>query len=163
MAPRFEVITSRKRFAEIKPNWDALWRRCKADVFRTHAWIATWLESSRGSVTPRIAVAWQGDDIVAAIPLVVRRGFGLRTLEWPALSVSDYCDALALPEAVSHLSQLWTAVWQVGRFDLVNLDAGETGRSRAAIARSGRDGSRCSQAPRSPGAVLRDRLRVAQQ
>ncbi|MGC1407980.1 MAG: GNAT family N-acetyltransferase [Acetobacteraceae bacterium] len=58
---------------------------------------------------------------MAAIPLVVRRGFGLRTLEWPALSVSDYCDALALPEAVSNLSQLWTAVWQVGRFDLVNL------------------------------------------
>jgi CelD/BcsL family acetyltransferase involved in cellulose biosynthesis len=121
MAPRIEVITCLKRFAEIKPNWDALWRRCKADVFCNHAWIATWLESSHGLAAPRIAVAWDGDDILAAIPLVVCRRFGFRTLEWPAQSMSDYCDALAMPEAVPHLSQLWIAVWQAGRFDLVNL------------------------------------------
>ena len=160
MAPRIEVITCRKRFAEIKPNWDALWRRCKADVFQNHAWIATWLDSSHGFATPRIAVAWHGHDILAAIPLAVRRRFGFRTLEWSAQSLSDYCDALAMPEAVSHLSQLWTAVWQVWPVRLGQSDAGETGRSRAAIARSGRDGSRNSQAPRSAGAVLRDRLRL---
>ncbi len=121
MAPRIEVITCRQRFAEIKPNWDALWRRCEADVFRNHTWISTWLESCHGLAAPRIAVAWHGEDIVAAIPLVVRRRFGFRTLEWSAQSVSDYCDALAMPEAVSHLSQLWSAVWQAGRFDLANL------------------------------------------
>ena len=121
MAPRVEVITCRKRFAEIKPNWDALWRRCNGDVFQNHAWIATWLDSSHGFATPRIAVAWHGHDILAAIPLVVRRRFGFRTLEWSAQSVSDYCDALAMPEAISQLSQLWIAVWQAGRFDLANL------------------------------------------
>ncbi len=44
MAPQIEVITRRERFAEIKPHWDALWRRCAADVFQTHTWIATWLD-----------------------------------------------------------------------------------------------------------------------
>ena len=76
---------------------------------------------SHGFATPRIAVAWHGHDILAAIPLVVRRRFGFRTLEWSAQSVSDYCDALAMPEAISQLSQLWIAVWQAGRFDLANL------------------------------------------
>src|ERR1700733_75583 len=121
MAPRIEVITCRKRFAEIKPNWDELWRRCKADVFQNHTWIGTWLDSSHEFAAPRIAVAWHGHDILAALPFAVRRRFGFRTLEWSAQSLSDYCDALAMPEAVSHLSQLWTAVWQSGRFDLVNL------------------------------------------
>ena len=121
MAPRIEVITCRKRFAEIKPNWDELWRRCKADVFQNHTWIGTWLDSSHEFAAPRIAVAWHGHDILAALPFAVRRQFGFRTLEWSAQSLSDYCDALAMPEAVSHLSQLWTAVWQSGRFDLVNL------------------------------------------
>ena len=81
-----------------------------------HGWI-----HPDGFATPRIAVAWHGHDILAAIPLVVRRRFGFRTLEWSAQSVSDYCDALAMPEAISQLSQLWIAVWQAGRFDLANL------------------------------------------
>ncbi len=95
MAPRIEIITERERFAEIQPHWDALWRRCKADVFQSHAWIAAWLEASGGDTATRIAVSWHGDDMLAAMPLTVQRRFGLRMLEWSAQSLSDYCDALA--------------------------------------------------------------------
>jgi CelD/BcsL family acetyltransferase involved in cellulose biosynthesis len=121
MTPRIEVITCRKRFREISQHWDALWLRCKADVFQNHSWIATWLEASLGHAAPQIAVAWDGDNIMAAIPLTVRRRSGLRMLEWSAQLVSDYCDALATPEGISHLPQLWIAAWQAGHFDLVNL------------------------------------------
>ena len=70
---------------------------------------------------PRIAVAWHGGGMLAAIPLTVRRRFGFRTLEWAAQSLSDYCDALAIPETASQLPLLWEAVWQAGGFTLVNL------------------------------------------
>lgn len=121
MAPRIELITERERFAEIQPHWDSLWRRCKADVFQSHAWIAAWLEAFGRDRATRIAVLWHGDDMLAAMPLTVQRRFGLRMLEWSAQSLSDYCDALATPDAASHLPLLWNAVWQAGGFDLVNI------------------------------------------
>ncbi len=121
MAPRIEIITERERFAEIQPQWDALWRCCKADVFQNHAWIAAWLEASGEYKATRIAVAWQGHDILAAMPLSIRQRFGLRILEWSAQSLSDYCDALATPDAVSYLPLLWHEVWQAGGFDMVNI------------------------------------------
>jgi CelD/BcsL family acetyltransferase involved in cellulose biosynthesis len=121
MAPRIEIITERGRFAEIQPQWDALWRCCKADVFQNHAWIAAWLEASGEYKATRIAVAWQGHDILAAMPLSIRQRFGLRILEWSAQSLSDYCDTLATPDAVSYLPLLWHEVWQAGGFDMANL------------------------------------------
>jgi CelD/BcsL family acetyltransferase involved in cellulose biosynthesis len=121
MAPRIEIITERGRFAEIQPQWDALWRCCKADVFQNHAWIAAWLEASGEYKATRIAVAWQGHDILAAMPLSIRQRFGLRILEWSAQSLSDYCDTLATPDAVSYLPLLWHEVWQAGGFDMVNI------------------------------------------
>ena len=121
MAPRIELITHIDRFGEIKPDWDALWQRCDAHVFQTHAWIEGWFRASLGYATPRVAVAWRDGEILAALPLAVQRRFGLRTLEWSAQTLSDYCDALATPEAASQLPVLWEAVCEAGGFALVNL------------------------------------------
>jgi CelD/BcsL family acetyltransferase involved in cellulose biosynthesis len=118
---RTELITRLDRFDEIRPQWNALWQRCEARVFQTHDWIATWLQASCGRATPRIAVAWRDDEIVAAVPLVIGRRFGLRTLEWAAQALSDYCDALATPATASLLPLLWQAVYDAGGFALVNL------------------------------------------
>jgi CelD/BcsL family acetyltransferase involved in cellulose biosynthesis len=122
MAPQVEIISQHARFAEIAPRWDALWRRCSADVFQSHSWIAAWLDVFSRDVRPCIAVAWQGEELVAAIPLAIRRRLGLRCLEWAAQSFSDYCDALAAADAISHLPELWNAVWRGGGFDLVKVE-----------------------------------------
>ncbi len=121
MAPQIEIITHPDRFGEIKPHWDALWRRCAADVFQTHAWIEAWLRACDGYATPRIAVAWRDGEILAAVPLAVRRRYGFRTLEWSAQAQSDYCDALATAETASQLPLLWEAVCEAGGFSVVNL------------------------------------------
>ena len=121
MASGIELITDLGRFAEIKPQWNALWRRCRARVFQTHEWIETWLQASRGYATPRIAVAWCDDELLAAVPLAIRRRFGLRTLEWAAQILSDYCDALATPGATLQLAPLWQAICEAGGFTFVNL------------------------------------------
>jgi CelD/BcsL family acetyltransferase involved in cellulose biosynthesis len=121
MAPHIELITHPDRFREIKPHWDALWQRCDAHVFQTHAWIEGWLRASHGYATPRIAVAWHDGEILAAFPLAIQRRFGLRILQWSAQTLSDYCDALATPEAASQLPVLWEAVCEAGGFALVNL------------------------------------------
>jgi CelD/BcsL family acetyltransferase involved in cellulose biosynthesis len=141
MAPRIELITHPDRFGEIKPHWDALWQRCGAHVFQTHAWIEGWLRASNGYAAPRVAVSWHGGEILAAFPLAVRRRFGFRTLEWSAQTLSDYCDALATPETASQLPVLWEAVCEAGGFTLVNLAQVSTG----AVVQPFLDGERTSR------------------
>jgi CelD/BcsL family acetyltransferase involved in cellulose biosynthesis len=121
MGPRIEVITRLDRFVEIRPQWDALWQRCRARIFQTHAWLGTWFQACGHDATPRIAVAWQDDVILAAVPLAIQRRFGFRTLEWAAQAPSDYCDALATPETTSHLALLWRTVCEAGGFTFVKL------------------------------------------
>lgn len=121
MSPQVEIISQQARFTEIAPQWDTLWRRCSGDVFQSHAWIAAWLVAFSTEVRPRIAIAWQDTELVAAIPLAIRRTFGLRCLEWAAQSLSDYSDALATADSVSHLPELWSAVWRLGGFDLAKV------------------------------------------
>jgi CelD/BcsL family acetyltransferase involved in cellulose biosynthesis len=121
MGPRIELITRLERFVEIKPQWDALWRRCRARIFQTHAWIETWLQACGRQAAPRIAVAWQDDEILAAVPLAIQRRLGFRTLEWAAQAPSDYCDALATPEAAPHLPLLWQTICEAGGFTFVKL------------------------------------------
>jgi CelD/BcsL family acetyltransferase involved in cellulose biosynthesis len=120
MDPRIELITCLDRFNEIRPQWDALWRRCRGRVFQAHPWISTWLAHD-GSAKPYITVAWQNEEILAAIPLVIRRRSGVRTLEWAAQVLSDYCDALATADTASLLPSLWRSVWDAGSFALLNL------------------------------------------
>ena len=121
MSLQIEIVTSRQRFQAVKPSWDALWTRVGGDVFRWHGWISTWLEGCGSSFVPHIALAWQGNELVAALPLVVRHRWGLRTLEWCAQALSDYCDALVLPEHVADLPQVWNAATQARGFDVLNL------------------------------------------
>jgi CelD/BcsL family acetyltransferase involved in cellulose biosynthesis len=121
MGPRIELITRLDRFVEIRPQWDALWQRCHARVFQTHVWIETWFQACGRQATPRIAVAWHDDAILAAVPLAIQRRFGFRTLEWAAQAPSDYCDALATPETASRLPLLWQTICDAGRCTFVKL------------------------------------------
>jgi CelD/BcsL family acetyltransferase involved in cellulose biosynthesis len=121
MALEVEIISQQARFIELAPQWDELWRRCDGEIFQSHAWIAAWLGIYHKNIRLRIAVAWQGTELVAVVPLVIRRKLGLRRLEWAAQSLSDYCDVLATPDAAPYLRDLWDAVWRLGGFDLVNV------------------------------------------
>ena len=121
MALRVEIVSQQARFIELAPHWDELWRQCNGEIFQSHAWIAAWLRAYRAKVRLRIAVAWQGTELVAAVPLVIRRKLGLHRLEWAAQSLSDYCDVLATPDAAPYLRDLWSAIWRLGGFDVVNV------------------------------------------
>jgi len=115
---RVEVVCDAARFQAVEAAWLALWRRSEADVFQHPGWIAAWWQGCGGSYRLRIGLAWQGEELVAALPLAVRSWRGLRLLEWAAQSFSDYCDVVGSPAA---LEELWAAVAAVGGFDVVRL------------------------------------------
>ena len=95
MNETIELITTRERLAALDVPWRLLCESTGADVFQSHAWITAWSNSTAGRGDRlRIAVAWRGDELVAALPLVIRPGFLLRSLEWASEYLADYCDAL---------------------------------------------------------------------
>ena len=118
MSIKCELVRDRKRFDALAPAWQTLWRKVDASIFQSHAWISACLADHDRL---NIALAWHGDELLAVLPLVVRRRAGVRMLEWAAQSYSDYCDAIVRPEADVLLELLWRRVRRAGGFDVVWL------------------------------------------
>ena len=120
-----EILTSAEQLKAVGPAWNALWHRTGADIFQRFEWISTWAEqvSSRRDISLLIAVAWHADRLVAVIPCSVRRRHGVRSLEWAADTLTDYCDALVEPSPQGRQAQLecWDRLQRAGAFDLVLL------------------------------------------
>ena len=124
MNATIELITTRERLAALVVPWRLLSESTAASVFQSHEWISAWSNSTASSgVRLRIAVAWRGDVLVAALPLVIRSDVLLRSLEWASQDLADYCDVLAVPDCDARLFQaLWHAIKMAGGFDVVRLN-----------------------------------------
>jgi CelD/BcsL family acetyltransferase involved in cellulose biosynthesis len=120
-----EIATTPTRVVELRAPWHSLWERGGAEVFQRHEWISGWVRglSGRTDTRPMIGLAWEGDRLVAVLPCAVRRRDGLRTLEWAAQELTDYCDALVDPAVPgpATLERVWGALHSSGGFDLVHL------------------------------------------
>ncbi len=125
MTVRIEVITDLARFQEIALPWQGLWQRSGGYIFQTHDWLSGWIASSgdRKDVRLLVAVAWDADRLVGAMPCAVHRRTGLRLLQWAAQRFSDYCDCLVdqsyRPAEI--VAKLWDGVRRSGGFDLISL------------------------------------------
>jgi CelD/BcsL family acetyltransferase involved in cellulose biosynthesis len=120
-----EIVTAPTRLGALRQPWQLLWERGGIEVFQRHEWIAGWTRglAGRSDIRPLIGLAWDGDRLLAVLPCAVRRRDGLRTLEWAAQELSDYCDALVDPEidGPATLERIWDAMHSNGGFDLVHL------------------------------------------
>jgi CelD/BcsL family acetyltransferase involved in cellulose biosynthesis len=56
-------------FAALEGAWPALEQ---PHPFADHAWLSAWYAAFADGATPRLAVAWRGDELAAAFPLVAR-------------------------------------------------------------------------------------------
>ena len=122
---KIELVRDAKRFVDVREAWQALWTRSGAYIFQHHDWILGWLTGSRDrkDIRLHIALAWDGDRIVGAMPCSVHRRTGLRMLTWAAQIFSDYCDCLLDPgyDKPQLLRSLWTSLQEAGGFDLISL------------------------------------------
>jgi len=121
----FEVVQSAARLAEIGPAWSELWRQTDGLIFQSHAWISAWWHTvpDRDTRTLRIGLVWNGERLLAVLPLAISRRKGLLMLEWAANAHSDYEDVLAAPDCPPEaLHRLWAQLSAAGGFDLVRLN-----------------------------------------
>lgn len=120
---RIEIITDGNRLKQVGPDWHTLWQQSQAGVFQAHCWISAWWHEFQDHQL-RIACAWEGDNLVAVMPLCIQRWHGIRILEWAAQPFSDYCDVIYASEAIS-LETIWSVMWPaveaVGGYDLVRM------------------------------------------
>jgi len=118
---RLEIVESSERLAAIETQWTRLWSDCDALIFQSHSWISAWVRTAdnSGQLALRIGLVWNGDRLVAVVPLAIARRKGLRFLEWAAVAYTDYGDVLRAPECPdAALDRLWAMICDTGGFDL---------------------------------------------
>ncbi|MES5820989.1 GNAT family N-acetyltransferase [Streptomyces sp. RG80] len=94
MTYRTELVTDESVFAALAPDWGRLYGRCSpATPFQSHAWLHSWWLSYGRPGRLRVLVVRDGDDLVAAAPLMrVRRP--VPSLVPLGGAISDYGDVL---------------------------------------------------------------------
>lgn len=122
---RLEVVSDRQRFHELQAAWQELWLRSRSHIFQHHGWLSAWIEGvpARKELRLRVALAWDDEQLVGAMPFVVQRRTGVRMLTWMAQLFNDYCDCLLDPahNSTALLDALWGKTQQSGGFDIINL------------------------------------------
>lgn len=122
---RLEIVRSADRLAAVEAQWMQLWHRTDGLIFQSHAWVSAWWSTvaDRDQRALRVGLVWNGDRLVAVIPLAIGKRKGLRFLEWAASSYTDYGDILVAPEcSLSALQDLWAQLCDAGGFDLAFLN-----------------------------------------
>ncbi len=79
MALRLDTITTEDAFASMAQGWDGLVRAMpRPSPFMLHGWLLQWWRHHGNGAALTVHVAHRDDNLVAALPLFVRRGLGGR-------------------------------------------------------------------------------------
>lgn len=122
---RLEIVKSPDRLAAIGAQWMQLWQECDGLIFQSHEWICAWVKTASRPerIALRIGLAWNGDRLIAVVPLAVTRRKGLRFLEWAAVAHSDYGDVLCAPECSdATLDAIWAVISEAGGYDIAFIN-----------------------------------------
>jgi CelD/BcsL family acetyltransferase involved in cellulose biosynthesis len=117
-----ETISSTAGLEALEAQWDGLVRAMpRPSPFLLHGWLAEWWRHYGDGLELAVHVVRRGDELVAALPLVVKRRLGLRVASFmggrlavlPDLLLAPDADASAAAPLVEHLTS--------GSFDVVDF------------------------------------------
>ena len=92
------TLGSESELAEYGGEWDDLVRAMpRPSPFLLQGWLLEWWRHFRGERTLAVHVALRDGALVGALPLVVKRRFGLRVAEFPGDEQFPLCDVLLAP------------------------------------------------------------------
>jgi CelD/BcsL family acetyltransferase involved in cellulose biosynthesis len=95
-----ETISSLDGFEALSGEWDELVRAMpRPSPFLLHAWLAEWWRHYGDGLELAVRVARRGDELVAALPLVIRRRAGLRVASFMGGRLSVLPDLLLARDA----------------------------------------------------------------
>jgi CelD/BcsL family acetyltransferase involved in cellulose biosynthesis len=93
-----ETVSSESDFARLAGSWDELVRAMpRPSPFLLHAWLLEWWRHYGHDSDLAVQVAYRGDRLVGALPLIVRRRLGLRVTEFVGGTWAILADVLVAP------------------------------------------------------------------
>ncbi|MDR3687323.1 MAG: GNAT family N-acetyltransferase [Coriobacteriia bacterium] len=144
---RFEWVTDTARFMQLRDDWDAFGASAIHTVFLTFDWLSTWLEELAPLVELHVLTAWDGDRLVAALPLCADPAQD-RGRRWTFMGVGtltpNHLDIIAEPDgldtALAHFAARLLeerANWDVLEFDKIPADSSTVDALQNAFAEAG--------------------------
>lgn len=119
-----KVIEDAASLSALAEAWHGLQPSIR-NPFQELGWYAAWVRTigTTGGRRLKCVTLWDGDRLVAALPLTLRRYKGIRLLEWIGARVTDYCDAIVAPgvDAERALDLLWRNLNRRVGFDVLRL------------------------------------------
>lgn len=95
---RIELISAEAEFAALAPAWDELVAAMpRPSPFMLNAWLVEWWRHFGAEGQLAVRAAFRGGRLVAGLPLFVRQGKGLRTLEFIGGTKAALADVMLLP------------------------------------------------------------------
>jgi CelD/BcsL family acetyltransferase involved in cellulose biosynthesis len=95
---RVETITRREAFESLAGSWDALVREApRPSPFLLHGWLLAWWRHFGEGADLAVHVAHRDGAVAGAVPLLVRRQYGVRIAEFLGGLESALADALLAP------------------------------------------------------------------
>jgi CelD/BcsL family acetyltransferase involved in cellulose biosynthesis len=95
---QFETVSSEAGFTALAGSWDDLVRAMpRPSPFLLHTWLQEWWRHYGDGATLAVHVAFRGDRLIGALPLCVRRRYGLRVSEFLGGTGAALADLLVAP------------------------------------------------------------------
>lgn len=99
-AVELSTLTAIEDFDEVGPEWDELVRAMpRPSPFLLHSWLSTWWKVYGSDAELAVHVARRDGELVAALPLFVRRWLGLSVTSFVGGGQSALADMLLAPHA----------------------------------------------------------------
>jgi CelD/BcsL family acetyltransferase involved in cellulose biosynthesis len=131
---RIETVSSEAEFARLADSWDALVHAMpRPSPFLLHPWLLEWWRHYGGEDDLAVHVAYRGNRLVGALPLCIRRRFGLRVTEFVGGTWALLADLLVAPEAEAPVVRALVERALSSQHDFANL-FGLPGSSRLVTA-----------------------------
>jgi CelD/BcsL family acetyltransferase involved in cellulose biosynthesis len=144
---RFEWVTDTGHFLRLRDQWNSLGSSAIETVFLTHGWLASWLQELAPSAQLHVLTAWEGDRLVAALPLFGDPKVG-RGRRWAFMGVGtltpNHLDVIAepgyLPQARTRFAEMLAekrADWDILEFGKLPADTATAEAFTVRFAESG--------------------------
>ena len=124
---RFDWITEHSQFLALRDQWDRLGSTTIETVFLTHLWLSAWLTELAPHAELHVLTAWDGERLVAALPLFGDPGVS-RGRRWMFMGsgtlTPNHLDIIAEPSVREHaLAEFATLLLaESARWDVLELN-----------------------------------------
>ena len=119
---RVELLSAESELGALAADWDELVAAMpRPSPFLLNAWLVEWWRHFGADGRLAVRAAFRGDRLVAGLPLCIREGKGLRTLEFVGGTKAALADVMLLPDEANSTAAAVTEADNGLDYDFANV------------------------------------------